>query len=120
MQFAKCIVVVDRDVDVHDYSQVAWRVFNNVDWKRDVLSIEGPLDVLDHSSPNPLWGGKIGIDATKKLPEEGHGREWPPDVEMSAEVKARVDALWPGLGLGGSGASATVGPRGADDGAAEC
>ena len=101
MQFCKCIVVVDGDVDVHDYAQVAWRVFNNVDWRRDVLVVEGPLDVLDHSSPQPLWGGKIGIDATAKGPGEGHDREWPPDVEMSAEVKARVDELWSSLGLGG-------------------
>jgi 4-hydroxy-3-polyprenylbenzoate decarboxylase len=100
MQFCKCIVIVDGDVDVHDYAQVAWRVFNNVDWRRDVLVAEGPLDVLDHSSPQPLWGGKIGIDATTKGPGEGHDREWPPDVEMSAEVKARVDELWPSLGLG--------------------
>jgi 4-hydroxy-3-polyprenylbenzoate decarboxylase len=101
MQFAKCIVVLDRDVDVHDYAQVAWRVLNNVDWKRDVVATEGPLDVLDHSSPNALWGGKIGIDATKKGPEEGHTREWPADVHMGAEVKARIDALWPTLGLDG-------------------
>jgi 4-hydroxy-3-polyprenylbenzoate decarboxylase len=100
MQFCKCIVIVDGDVDVHDYAQVAWRVFNNVDWRRDVLVAEGPLDVLDHSSPQPLWGGKIGIDAATKGPGEGHDREWPPDVEMSAEVKARVDELWPSLGLG--------------------
>jgi 4-hydroxy-3-polyprenylbenzoate decarboxylase len=99
MQFCKCIVLVDADVDVHDYAQVAWRVFNNVDWKRDVLVTEGPLDVLDHAAPQPLWGAKIGIDATRKGPEEGHPREWPPDVEMSAEVKARVDELWPRLGL---------------------
>jgi len=99
MQFCKCIVVVDADVDVHDYAQVAWRVFNNVDWKRDVLVAEGPLDVLDHSSPQPLWGAKIGIDATSKGSDEGHPREWPPDVEMSPEVKARVDELWPSLGL---------------------
>jgi 4-hydroxy-3-polyprenylbenzoate decarboxylase len=95
LQFSKCIVVVDADVDVHDYAQVAWRVFNNVDWKRDVVSVDGPLDVLDHSAPQALWGGKIGIDATRKGPEEGHTREWPPDVEMSPEVKARIDALWP-------------------------
>jgi 4-hydroxy-3-polyprenylbenzoate decarboxylase len=101
MQFCKCILVVDAGVDVHDYAQVAWRVFNNVDWKRDVLTTEGPLDVLDHSAPQALWGAKIGIDATKKGPEEGHLREWPPDVEMSAEVKARIDDLWPSLGLGG-------------------
>jgi 4-hydroxy-3-polyprenylbenzoate decarboxylase len=103
MQFAKSVVVVDAGVDVHDYAQVAWRVFNNVDWKRDITVIDGPLDVLDHSSPHPLWGGKIGIDATRKWPEEGHTREWPADVEMSPEVKARVDALWPSLGLGDLG-----------------
>jgi 4-hydroxy-3-polyprenylbenzoate decarboxylase len=100
MQFCKCIVVVDGDVDVHDYARVAWRVFNNVDWKRDIVVAEGPLDVLDHSAPQPLWGAKIGIDATRKGPSEGHPREWPPDVEMSADVKARIDELWPSLGLG--------------------
>lgn len=99
LQFSKCIVVVDAEVDVHDYAQVAWRVFNNVDWRRDVTLVDGPLDVLDHSSPRPLWGGKIGIDATIKWPEEGHHREWPPDVEMSADIKARIDELWPLLGL---------------------
>jgi 4-hydroxy-3-polyprenylbenzoate decarboxylase len=101
MQFAKCVVVLDGNVDVHDYAQVAWRVFNNVDWQRDVTVVEGPLDVLDHSSPHPLRGGKIGIDATTKWPEEGHDREWPADVEMSPDVKARVDELWPSLGLAG-------------------
>jgi len=99
LQFSKCIVVLDADVNVHDYAEVAWRVFNNVDWKRDVVIVEGPLDVLDHSSPQPLWGGKIGIDATRKWPEEGHQREWPADVVMSPEIKARVDELWPLLGL---------------------
>lgn len=113
MQFCKCIVVVDADVDVHDYAQVAWRVFSNVDWKRDVLVGEGPLDVLDHSAPQPLWGGKIGIDATTKGPAEGHHRSWPPDVEMSAEVRARVDELWPSLGLGpGDRPGAALGSQG--------
>lgn len=101
MQFCKCVVVVDEDVDVHDYAQVAWRVFNNVDWQRDVVVSEGPLDALDHSSPHAHRGGKIGIDATRKGPDEGHTREWPPDVEMSAEVKARVSEMWPRLGLDG-------------------
>jgi 4-hydroxy-3-polyprenylbenzoate decarboxylase len=110
MQFCKCIVVLDADVDVHDYAKVAWRVFNNVDWRRDVVVTEGPLDVLDHSAPQPLWGAKIGIDATKKGSDEGHPREWPPDVEMSPEIKARVDELWPGLGLSGPVAR-SGGPR---------
>jgi 4-hydroxy-3-polyprenylbenzoate decarboxylase len=121
MQFTKSIVVVDASVNVHDYAQVAWRVFNNVDWKRDVMVTEGPLDVLDHSSPQPLWGGKIGIDATQKGPAEGHTREWPPDVEMSADVKARIDQLWPQLGLdlgraGTAPATAAI-PAAAADGA---
>jgi 4-hydroxy-3-polyprenylbenzoate decarboxylase len=118
MQFCKCIVVVDADVDVHDYAQVAWRVFNNVDWKRDVLVVDGPLDVLDHSAPQPLWGGKIGIDATSKGPDEGHPREWPPDVRMTPEVKARVDALWSSLGVGRVGSPGTGGGGGASGGEA--
>ena len=63
------------------------------------MVVEGPLDVLDHSAPQPLWGAKIGIDATRKGPDEGHSREWPPDVQMSPEVKARVDEIWPALKL---------------------
>ena len=114
MQFSKCIVVVDATVDVHDYAQVAWRVFNNVDWKRDVIVTEGPLDVLDHSSPQPLWGGKMGIDATQKGPAEGHLREWPPDVEMSAEVRTRIDQLWPQLGLAVGAVPADPAQPGAD------
>lgn len=99
MQFTKCVIVVDADVDVHDYSHVAWRAFNNVDPGRDIVHVEGPLDALDHSSPTPFWGAKMGIDATRKWPEEGHPREWPPDIAMASEIVARVDALWPQLGL---------------------
>jgi 4-hydroxy-3-polyprenylbenzoate decarboxylase len=100
MQFTKFVIIVDAEVDVHDYRQVAWRVANNVDPQRDVILTEGPLDALDHSAPQAYWGAKMGIDATTKCPEEGHPREWPPDVVMSPEVVARVDAMWDTLGLG--------------------
>ena len=60
---------------------------------------DGPLDALDHASPTPFYGGKIGIDATKKGPEDGHMREWPDSLVMDAAVKARIDALWGQLGL---------------------
>jgi 4-hydroxy-3-polyprenylbenzoate decarboxylase len=99
MMFTKFVIVVDADVDPHDYSEVAWRCFNNVDPSRDVMVTKGPLDVLDHSSPYERFGHKMGIDATKPLPEEGHDREWPDALEMPADVEARVDALWPELGL---------------------
>ncbi len=99
MMFTKFVVVVDEHVDVHDYSEVTWRVFNNVDPRRDCVIVDGPLDVLDHSSPLPRYGAKMGIDATKAWPEEGHGREWPEELVMDPAVKARVDTRWAELGL---------------------
>lgn len=99
MQFTKCVIVVDEDVDVHDYQSVAFHVFSNVDPKRDLLLTEGPLDALDHSSPHAHWGAKLGVDATRTWPEEGHERGWPKELVMEADVQARIDALWPELGL---------------------
>lgn len=99
MMFTKFVIVVDEDVDCHDYSQVAWRCFNNVDPGRDVLVTKGPLDRLDHSSQYESFGFKMGIDATRPLPNEGHDREWPEALEMPPEVKARVDAMWEEIGL---------------------
>jgi 4-hydroxy-3-polyprenylbenzoate decarboxylase len=100
MMFTKVIVVVDAEVNVQNTSEVLWRLGNNVDWRRDAVILEGPLDALDHACPLPHYGGKIGIDATKKGPEDGHHRPWPDSLTMSREVKARIDSLWPGLGLG--------------------
>jgi len=99
MMFTKFVVIVDEHVDVHDPSEVTWRVFNNVDPERDCMIVKGPLDVLDHSSPTPRYGAKMGIDATKAWPEEGHPREWPDEVRMDPVVVARVDARWSELGL---------------------
>jgi 4-hydroxy-3-polyprenylbenzoate decarboxylase len=59
----------------------------------------GPIDVLDHASREFGYGSHVGIDGTKKLPGEGFHRVWPAEVEMSEEVKARIDAIWPKLGL---------------------
>ena len=70
LSLSKSIVVVDAHVDVHDYADVFFRVTANVDPKRDVLITEGPLDHLDHAPGRQFYGGKLGIDATHKLPEE--------------------------------------------------
>ena len=99
MMFVKMIIVVDAHVNVQDMKEVWWRVFNNIDAKHDLEMVEGPLDVLDHSSPMPKWGTKLGIDATKSWPEEGHTREWPDEITMTDDIKARVDAKWKDLGL---------------------
>jgi 4-hydroxy-3-polyprenylbenzoate decarboxylase len=94
MMFTKIIVVVDKNVDVQNVEEVLWRVGNNVDPRRDITFVDGPLDVLDHASPLPRAGSKIGIDATKTWPEEGHPREWPDEITMTPEIKDLVDRRW--------------------------
>ncbi len=102
LSLTKAIVVVDEWVDVHDYEEVTFRVGANVDPKRDVLLTEGPLDHLDHAPALQFYGGKIGIDGTHKSPAEG-ARDWPPEIEMSDDVKQLVDRRWSefGIELGG-------------------
>ena len=99
MMLAKVIVVVDKDVNVQDPQEAWWVALNNIDPERDVRFTPGPVDVLDHSSRGFTFGSKMGIDATKKWPEEGFDREWPDKIVMSDEVKAKVDAIWSKLGI---------------------
>jgi 4-hydroxy-3-polyprenylbenzoate decarboxylase len=99
MALAKMIVIVDESVDVQNQSEVLWKLFNNVDPARDMLITKGPLDSLDHSSPLPRFGSKLGIDATKKGPDEGHHREWPDDLMMVESIKRLVDKRWSDYGI---------------------
>src|ERR671937_265462 len=99
LSLTKAVVVVDEDVDVHDYAEVFFTVGANVDPKRDVLISEGPLDHLDHAPTLQFYGGKLGIDATHKGPAEGT-RPWPEEIAMSDEVRRLVDERWDGYGLG--------------------
>jgi 4-hydroxy-3-polyprenylbenzoate decarboxylase len=97
--FSKCIVVVDEDVDVQSPREVAWKALNNIDPQRDIEFVMGPVDSLDHASRLPDFGSKMGVDATRKWPQEGFVRPWPDVIEMPAEVKRRVDDLWKQAGL---------------------
>ncbi len=99
MMFCKCFIVVDHDVNVHDVREIVWRVSNNIDAKRDITFVDGPVDHLDHASPIQFIGSKMGIDATRKWKEEGYLREWPEDLEMDTEIKKKVDAMWERLGI---------------------
>ncbi len=99
MSFSKVICVVDDDVDVQNVGEVAWRLLANLDPKRDITMVDGPVDHLDHGASQQFWGGKMAIDGTKKWPEEGYKREWPDICVQSDAIKARVDALWPSLGI---------------------
>ncbi len=97
--FTKCIVVVDEEVDVQNTREVAWKALNHIDPERDLEFSFGPIDSLDHSSRLPNYGSKVGIDATRKWTAEGFARPWPDVIEMSPEVRRRVDELWKQAGL---------------------
>ena len=101
MSLTKTIIAVDHFVDVQNVSEVVWRVTANIDPASDVFFTTGPLDDLDHASPTPKFGSKMGIDATEKSVLEGRQREWPPEIVMSPDIKALVDSKWNEYGLGG-------------------
>jgi len=96
MMFTKYIVVVDDDVDVHDTSQVLFRLCSNTEPRRDAVFTRGPADVLDHATDAVGVGSKLGFDATRKLRGEGFTRDWPPLIKMDAKVRAKVDQLLQG------------------------
>ncbi len=96
MMFTKYMVVVDDDVNVHNTSEVLFRICANTDPQRDSIFTKGPADVLDHATSEMAIGSKLGIDATKKIPGEGFKRPWPPLIKMDAEVKAKVEELFGG------------------------
>jgi 4-hydroxy-3-polyprenylbenzoate decarboxylase len=93
MMFSKYIVVVDDDCDVHNTSEVLFRLCANTDPQRDTTFIKNPTDALDHAQAIACLGTHMGIDATRKLPTEGYTRVWPELATMTPEVKARVDAM---------------------------
>jgi 4-hydroxy-3-polyprenylbenzoate decarboxylase len=101
MMLTKTIIVVDEDVDVQNLSEVAFEVLANYDPKRDVVITEGAADDLDHATPVKNYGGKMGIDATRKVrgldPEPL--QDWPQQIEMSPEIKALVDRKWSKYGI---------------------
>ncbi len=100
MMFSKVICVFDDDVDVQNPGEVVWRMLANLDPKRDLSFVDGPIDQLDHGANQALFGSKICIDATRKWKEEGYTRDWPEICTMTPAVQERVDRLWPSLGLG--------------------
>ncbi|MGB9672609.1 MAG: menaquinone biosynthesis decarboxylase [Anaerolineales bacterium] len=99
LSLAKAIVVVDEWVDVQNLSQTGWQALGNVDWSRDVIIENGPVDHLDHASYQHSFGGKIGIDATAKLPEEGYQRGWPEVVQMEPAIQDKIDQMWSKLNI---------------------
>jgi len=95
----KVIVVVDADVDIRDYPEVTWKALNHIDPERDLEFVLGPVETLDHASRLPRYGSKVGVDATRKWPEEGFTRPWPDEILMDESVKRLVDRRWQEYGL---------------------
>jgi len=92
--FSKTIVVVDKDVDVQNLSQVAWIVGTHMDPLRDIQMTKGPVDDLDDAADLPAFGGKMGIDATKKWSSEGYTRTWPARVRTTEAAARKAADLW--------------------------
>jgi 4-hydroxy-3-polyprenylbenzoate decarboxylase len=99
MMLAKTIVVVSEHVNVHDLSEVAWRATGNIDPKRDIMLIEGPMDDLDHAALRHRFGGKMGIDATEKGPLDEVAQPWPDEIVMTDEMRALVSRRWKDYGF---------------------
>ncbi|OYQ32446.1 hypothetical protein CHU95_16750 [Niveispirillum lacus] len=101
--YTKWVIVVDDDINARDWKDVMWAVSTRMDPVRDITMIEGtPIDYLDFASPESGLGGKVGMDATNKLPPETH-REWGEKLFMDQSVVDKVSQMWSRLGLPGSG-----------------
>jgi 4-hydroxy-3-polyprenylbenzoate decarboxylase len=68
------MIVVSGDTDIRNYRKLMVHILENADLTRNFIFGRGPLDVLDHSSDSFSFGGKAGLDATIKYPEEKYGR----------------------------------------------
>ncbi|WP_448044879.1 UbiD family decarboxylase [Bradyrhizobium liaoningense] len=106
--YTKLLIVVDEDIDIRDWRAVMWAVSTRSDSSRDLVTLtDTPIDYLDFASPKSGLGGKLGIDATTKIPPETD-RDWGVPLAMDPAVAARIDAMWPSLGLSGVRARAPV------------
>lgn len=99
MMFTKYIIVVDEHCNVHDISEVIWRLGAATDPERDCEFAHGPADVLDHAATAQDYGSKLGFDATEKWPDERGARRWPQEICMSGTIRCYVDSYWKELGL---------------------
>ncbi|AXO16978.1 UbiD family decarboxylase [Thalassospira indica] len=101
--YTKFVIVVDDDIDVRDWKDVMWAISTRMDPVRDITPVtDTPIDYLDFASPVSGLGGKLGLDATNKLPGETN-REWGEKIYMEEDIIDRVDQKWERYGLPGSG-----------------
>jgi len=87
MSFCKVVVLVDDTVDLSRPEGVLKEVLDRIDLRKDITITEGVLDVLDHSAPEPLFGGKLGVDATRRMEGEA-GRS---EVAVASGIPSSSD-----------------------------
>lgn len=92
--YTKYIIIVDDDIDIHDWKEVVWAISTRTDPKRDSTFIENsPIDYLDFASTESGLGSKLGIDATNKIPPETK-RNWGEKIGMDTDVIKKIDDMW--------------------------
>jgi len=97
--YTKFIVVVDDDINIRQWEDVIWAITTRMDPIRDTVLIDNtPIDYLDFASPVSGLGSKMGLDATNKWEGETN-RTWGKPMEMSANIKHKIDTLWESLGI---------------------
>jgi 4-hydroxy-3-polyprenylbenzoate decarboxylase len=97
--YTKFVIVVDAEIDIRDPRQVVWAISSKVDPSRDVFILpETPFDTLDFASQKIGLGGRMGIDATTKIPPETN-HEWGEPLESDSDVAAMVERRWAEYGL---------------------
>jgi 4-hydroxy-3-polyprenylbenzoate decarboxylase len=99
MMLAKTIVVVSEHVNVHDLSEVAWRATGNIDPRRDLVILDGPMDDLDHAALRHRFGGKLGVDATEKSALDDVAQPWPAEIVMTDAMREQVTRRWKDYGF---------------------
>jgi 4-hydroxy-3-polyprenylbenzoate decarboxylase len=93
MMFTKYMIVVSGDINIRNYKELISHVFANVNLSTDLFFSRGPLDVLDHSSDNFSFGGKVGVDATIKQIEEKSGESITPKKSKPEISQINIDFL---------------------------
>jgi len=97
--YTKFVIVVDKTINIRDPRQVVWAISSKVDPVRDVFILpETPFDTLDFASEKIGLGGRMGIDATTKMPPETE-HVWGETLDSDPDVAAMVERRWAEYGL---------------------
>ncbi|MFM7407310.1 MAG: UbiD family decarboxylase [Cuspidothrix sp.] len=97
--YTKFVIVVDKDINVRDPRQIVWAISSKVDPTRDVFILPNtPFDTLDFASEKLGLGGRMGIDATTKIPPETE-HQWGEPLKSDPDIAAIVDKRWAEYGL---------------------